>query len=270
MPGTAFPAAKPRGFGLTCRGATVRGARPRSARLGDPATRRASADSRVPSGERPSASLGASARQRGERPSMGVASGPETRHMRRYLPRRDPHGMKANMGSANHASACGVGYFPPRAIPATCGIGVRPRAASCVSMSVPRTARGRSKPSKGFVAKAIDEGEATPAEHVDPRVEQLLRRLHARTLESPSPASQPVGNSLLSQSVPSCVRTSQRTRRLPPVARPNTPAERACSEKLRVCGRHRSTRIAQPKPVYRTPRFDDVDRPREPVRSGIF
>ena len=166
--------------------------------------------------------------------------------MRRYVPRHDPHGIKANMGSANHASACGVGYFPPRAVPATCGIGVRPRAASCVSIPSLVPPRGRFKPSKGFVAKAIGEGKAAPKKHVDPRVEQLLRRLHARTLESPSPASQPVGKSLLSQSVPGCVRTSQRSRRLPPAAQSNTPAERARSEKLRVCGRHRSTRMVQP------------------------
>ena len=68
---------------------------------------------------------------------IGVASGPEPRHARRYLPRHDLHGMKANMESASHVSVWDVGYLPPCAVAATCGIGVRPPAASRVSMSVP-------------------------------------------------------------------------------------------------------------------------------------
>ena len=149
--------------------------------------------------------------------------------------------------------------------------------------------RGRSKPSKGFVAKAVGEGEAAPKEQVDPRVEQLLRRLHSRTLESRSPASQPVGNFLLSQSVPGCVRTSQRTRRLPPAAQSNTPTDargrpprREWSAGNGIWTRTRvlrettnlrptSKRSHSPtEPVYRTSSFDGVGRPREPVRRGIF
>lgn len=68
---------------------------------------------------------------------MRVASGLEPHHMRRYPPRRDLHGMKANMGSQNHASVWDVGYFPPCAVAATCGIGVRLRAASRVPMARP-------------------------------------------------------------------------------------------------------------------------------------
>lgn len=63
-----------------------------------------------------------------------------------------------------------------------------------------------------------------PEEHVHPRAELLLRRLHVRTLRNRSGASQPVGNLLLFQNVPSRSKPSK-PRRIPsPPARKDTPA----------------------------------------------
>lgn len=148
---------------------------------------------------------------------MWVASGLEPRHVRRCLPRHGLHGMNANMGSPNHASVWDVGYFPPCAVAATCGIGVRPRAASRVPMPVPCTARRTIQAVPGL---RHESRRGRPG----PRVEQLLRRLHGRTLESRSPASQPIGNYLLFQNVPGRARMSQPRRTPPPAARQDTPA----------------------------------------------
>jgi len=129
------------------------------------------------------------------------------------------------MGSANHASAWDVGYFPPCAVAATCGIGILPRAASRVSMPVQCTAHLTVQAVQGLRRESRRRWRRRgPEEHVHPRVEHLLRRLHTRTLESRPPASQPVGNYLLFQSVPSRVRTSQPRRMLPPVACQNNTA----------------------------------------------
>ena len=70
-----------------------------------------------------------------------------------------------------------------------------------------------------FTANAVEDGA-----EVSPRVELVLRRLHARTLENRSPASQPAGNYLLFQNVPGCAKRSQPLRTPPPAARKNTPA----------------------------------------------
>ena len=107
------------------------------------------------------------------------------------------------MGSQNHASVWDVGYFPPCAVAATCRIGVRPRAASCVSMPVPCTAPPPVQAVQGLRHEGCPgRRRRVPEEHVTRLSNKLLRRLHARTLESRSLASQPVGNSLLFQNVP--------------------------------------------------------------------
>ena len=168
---------------------------------------------------------------------MGVASGPEPRHMWRYLPRHDLYGIKANMASASHASVWDGGYFPPCAVAVTCGIGVRPRASSRVSMPV------RAHPAiQGFHGvrreSRRERRRRVPEEHVHPRVGQLLQHLHARTLESRSPASQPVGISLLFQTVPSRAMPSQ-PRRTPSPAAPSSAPVRL---RIRVRQREGSAR----------------------------
>ncbi len=133
--------------------------------------------------------------------------------------------MKANIESVSDASVWDIGYFPRRAAAATCGIGVRPRVASCVSMPVPCTAQPMVQGVLGLRRESRRGRRGrVPEEHFHPRVEQLLRRLHARTLESRSPASQPVRNYLLFQNVPGGAKRSQPLRTPSPVARKNTPA----------------------------------------------
>ena len=107
------------------------------------------------------------------------------------------------MESASHASVWDVGYFPPCAVAATCGIGVPARAASCVSMSVPRTpSTTMVQDVQGFVAKAIGEGEAATPRNTLARVSNNCFGVSMPgTLKSRSQASQPVGNLLLSDNV---------------------------------------------------------------------
>ena len=198
--------------------------------------------------------------------------------MRRYLPRHDPHGMKANMGSANHASACGVGYFPPRAVPATCGLGVRPRAASCVSMPVPCTAPRTVQAVQRLSSRKPSAKARPPRRNTSTRVSNncfgvsMPERWRApRQQVNPSGISYcPRAFQVVSGRVNARGGCRQRLSQTPPPTLVGNPQEgngppetasgreRACSEKLRVCGRHRSTRIVQPnrstaRPVSTTP-----------------
>ena len=117
---------------------------------------------------------------------IGVASGPDPPHARRELARHDLHDMKANMESASRASAGEIGHFPPCAAAASCGIGVRPRAANRASMPAPRTAH----PAVQDVQRPRHECRRgrrgrIPVGSVDPRAELVLRRLHASNAEEP-------------------------------------------------------------------------------------
>lgn len=90
------------------------------------------------------------------------------------------------MESVSHASVWGVGYFPRRAVAVTCGIGVRTRVAGCVSMPVPCTAQPMVKGVLGLRRESRRGRRGrVPEEHVHPRVEQLLRRLHAQNAGEP-------------------------------------------------------------------------------------
>lgn len=116
-----------------------------------------------------------------------MASGPEPRHMRRYPPRHDLHSMKANMERASHASVCDVGYFPPCALAATCGTGVRltaPPVASRCSARVPP--HRRSKPSKGVAAKAVGEGKAASPRNTLARVSSNPAAFPCTNAEKPT------------------------------------------------------------------------------------
>ena len=108
---------------------------------------------------------------------MGAASGPEPPHARPELPRHDLHVMKANMESASHASAWGIGHFPPCAVTASCGIGVRPRAASPVATPVPRTDHPVAQEVQGLHHECRrGRCDRVPEGSADPRVELVLRR----------------------------------------------------------------------------------------------
>ena len=95
----------------------------------------------------------------------------------------------------------------------------------------------------------------------DPRVELVLRRLHAWTLKDWSWGSQPGGNAPLSQNVSGCFRTCQSHRTPPPAAGRNAPVgalirgqvsedEIACRN-LRA--RHGDTRFGGVRPMGGSP-----------------
>ena len=190
---------------LARRAATFRGARPKPAPPGDPARRKGfSAFLAFPraSDRQPASGVCAVTARKAV---MGVASGPDPPHARRELPRDDLHIGKANMESASHASVWGVGYFPPCAVAASCGIGLRPPAASRASMPAPRTAhpavqdvqrpRHECRRGRRGVVPGGGGGCRPACLNWCSGVSML------GTLKSRPPASQPVRNLLLSDNV---------------------------------------------------------------------
>ena len=128
---------------------------------------------------------------------MGVDSGPEPRHAWRELPRQDLHVMEANMESASHASAWGIGHFPPCAVAASCGIGVRPPAASRASMPVPRTAHPAVQSVQRLHHESRRDGAAvSPREVLTCALNCCFSVFMPLTVRSRLQGSQPVENLL--------------------------------------------------------------------------